>query len=98
MGLQWIDQYSLLHFASGVIVYFWGVRLWLWILIHSSFEYLENTEIGMKVIRDTGVWPGGKDRADSLINSLGDTIFAILGWIVAYWLDNLGKKYNWVYG
>ena len=40
-------------------------------------------------------WPGGKPCPDSLINNIGDTIGTILGWLTAYYLDNMGKKYGW---
>lgn len=93
MGIYFADQYSLLHFATGVIAYFWNINLLTWIIIHIVFEILENTEWGMHIINNFPIWPGGKDYADSPINILGDNIFAILGWLVAYCLDYLGKKY-----
>jgi hypothetical protein len=37
------------------------------------------------------LWPGGKTHADSLVNSISDTLFTGLGWIVSSWLD---KKYS----
>ena len=40
-------------------------------------------------------WPGGKPNSDSVINILGDTTGAILGWLSAYYFDKLGVKYNW---
>lgn len=42
------------------------------------------------------IWPGGKDKADSFINSmLGDNFFGILGWLMAYYLDYIGVKNKW---
>ena len=32
-------------------------------------------------------WPGGKRAPDSILNSVSDTIFGILGWIIA-WLHS----------
>jgi hypothetical protein len=32
-------------------------------------------------------WPGGKPKSDSIINSVGDTFGAIIGWLSAYYLD-----------
>lgn len=97
MGTKLADQYSYLHFAVGVVVYFWGVSLKNWFIIHFIFEILENTEIGMQFINSTlgGYWPGGKTYPDSNINILGDNIFAVLGWLSAYYLDRLGSKYKW---
>jgi hypothetical protein len=85
MGVKFADQYSLLHFASGVTSFYWNISLVNWIIIHTIFEIFENTTYGMYFI-DTyldGIWPGGKKFADAPINSIGDTVFAILGWIFA---------------
>ena len=83
------DKYSLLHFASGIIAYFWGVSFKTWMILHVLFEYLENTRVGMKFINDYfKLWPGGKSKADSFENSMiGDNISAALGWIVSRAID-----------
>ena len=60
------------------------------LIIHIIFEYVENTKTGMKVINKYFIgnsplqWPGGKNRADKMINRVGDTVFFALGWITAY--------------
>ena len=97
MGQKLIDQYSYLHLASGVIAYFWGVSLNHWFWLHLAFELLENTKMGMGVINTVfdGLWPGGKPYADFWINMLGDQIFALIGWISAYYLDKWGLEYGW---
>lgn len=97
MGNLLLDQFSYLHFAVGVVVYFWGITLGQWFVAHSLFEISENTQIGMNIINTVfkGYWPGGKSYADYPINILGDTIAAILGWLSAYYLDQIGSKYNW---
>lgn len=97
MGKLLLDQYSLLHFAVGIVVYFWGISLKTWIIGHILFEYIENTPRGMQFINNNlnGLWPGGKPEPDSFINStIGDNLIAALGWLFAYYIDNLGKKYN----
>ncbi len=53
------------------------------------FEYIENTKYGMSAINKFVYWPGGKDHADSLINSLGDQFYALLGWSSAYIVCNM---------
>lgn len=84
MGQSFMDGYSLLHLATGIVVYYWNIPLYLWIIIHTLFEILENTDIGMNFINKYMIfWPGGKSQADSLVNSIGDTFFAILGWVIA---------------
>ncbi len=94
MGLYFIDKFSLLHFATGIIAYFWHIPLIIWILIHATFEYIENTKTGIYINNNFfAFWPGGKHCADSFINSfLGDNFFAILGWIFAYYVGKLSKS------
>lgn len=95
MGTLLFDQYTYLHFAIGIITYYWDIRLLNWIIAHTLFEWLENTEIGIKIINKTTFWPGGKPYADSLINSIGDSFGAIAGWISAYYLDKIGTQNKW---
>ena len=96
MGTRYFDQYTYLHFSVGVIVYFWNISLVNWIVLHTIFEFLENTQMGVNIINKYIVfWPGGKPKPDSIINRIGDTSGAILGWLSAYYLDKLGDKYGW---
>ncbi len=95
MGLMLFDQYTYLHFASGIIAYFWNISFVNWIILHTIFEYIENTNYGINIINKFTFWPGGKSCPDSLINNVGDTIGTIFGWLTAYYLDKLGEKYGW---
>jgi len=96
MGKQLFDQYTYLHFAVGIVVYFWNISLTSWIILHIIFELLENTHMGINIIQKyIPLWPGGKIKPDSTINMIGDIFGGIIGWISAYYLDNTGKKYNW---
>lgn len=96
MGFQFFDQYTYLHFAVGIIVYFWNISLLNWVIFHTVFEILENTQIGLNIINQYIVfWPGGKQKSDSIINNIGDTVGAVLGWLSAYYLDKLGNNYKW---
>jgi len=89
MGNLLFDQYTLLHFAIGVMFYFWGFSFLSLFVIHTIFELLENTEYGIFVINKyISFWPGGKLKADSIINRIGDTIGAIFGWYSSKVLDN----------
>lgn len=94
MGVNFIDQFSLLHFAVGIVVYFWNISLLNWIIIHTIFELTENTEFGMKIINTVfkNIWPGGKNYADKPINIIGDSVFSILGWLFARTVDYQGNK------
>ena len=95
MGTQFLDQYTYLHFAVGIIVYFWNISLLNWFILHTSFEFLENTQMGINIINRLVFWPGGKPTSDTIVNSIGDTVGSILGWLSAYCLDKLGNKYGW---
>jgi len=96
MGNYLLDQFTYLHFAVGIIAYFWNISLLKWFILHSIFEFLENTPYGIKFINKyITFWPGCKPKSDSIINTFGDTLGAIIGWLSAYYLDKLGNKYGW---
>jgi len=98
MGLKFFDQYSYLHFAVGIITYYWGINLKVALIVHTIFELSENTKMGMNFINNIlTFWPGGKPKRDSNINILGDTIFFIFGWMSAKFLDDYGTKNNWYF-
>lgn len=97
MGQHFFDQYSFLHFSVGVIAYFWGIKFLIFAAIHIIFEALENSPNAIKLINKIGMWPGGKPKADSFMNIIGDNVFAYLGWFAAYWLDKYGSKQGWYY-
>jgi hypothetical protein len=84
MGAGFSDRYSLLHFAVGIIAYFWNVSFVAWFILHMIYELTENTNYAMKIINRFPYWPGGKEKADSLLNSAGDQFYGMLGWLVAY--------------
>lgn len=86
MGQSFLDTYSLLHYATGVVAYYWGVGFYTFGVAHVVFELLENSSPGMAVIRAFPFWPGGKSRADSVLNMVGDTVFGLLGhWSASLW-------------
>ena len=95
MGKYLLDQYSYLHFAVGIIFYFWNVSLKNLLVIHVIFEIFENSGLGILMINKIfPIWPGGKPKADSLINEVGDILASLLGWLSAYYIDQLGAKYS----
>jgi len=90
MGVKIFDQYSILHFAVGILAYFWSVSFFTLIIIHILFEIIENTQVGMYFINTyITIWPGGKSHPDSLLNSISDTIFTGMGWMISYKLDRM---------
>lgn len=94
MGIHFTDQYSLLHFASGIIAYYWGISFILWFIIHLLFEYVENTNLGMKIINKIKMWPGGKEKSDTILNRIGDQFYSLLGWIFTFFILKIFTIYN----
>ena len=91
MGFLLTDNFSILHFAVGIVFYFFGISLYKSTIIHIIFELAENTPIVMNITNSTGWWPGGKPKSDNYINMFGDTIYFMLGWIIAKYVD---KQYE----
>ena len=75
-----IDQYSLLHFASGVTAYFWGGGPWWWFFGHLAWEGFENSDVNFK--------------RDSLLNTIGDNVSAQFGYWFAKSLDDYMVSYE----
>ena len=92
MGRAWLDEYTLLHFAVGIVAYYWGISLLTLTIFHIVFEVLENTEKGMEIIRSFPLWPGGKTHADSWNNQVSDTLASMIGWILTSSLFHLLGK------
>lgn len=101
MGYRFFDQYSLLHFSVGVITYFWNISFIYGFILHFIFELLENTKIGIhminKYIIEPGYfsWPGGKHKADTILNIIGDNTFYAFGFLMSYILDYIGRIHKW---
>ena len=65
MGLTYIDRYSLLHFAVGVVANFWGIDKYQLLLYHTIFELVENTEFGHQQLGAVlAGWEGVPGRLD----------------------------------
>ena len=97
ISVHFADEYSMLHFATGIVAYFLGVPFWMWFLLHATFEVTENSPAGIRFIRRylLWMWPGGKggttrDTPDTPINMVGDQFFALIGWLVPFIL--FGKR------
>lgn len=94
MGKKFFDGYSLLHFFVGGIFYYWNISFYTSIILHIVFEIVENTQYGIYFINEyIKLWPGGKPFSDSLINSIGDTFFFILGYLFSREIIKIIGKY-----
>ena len=99
MRSRLLDQYTYLHFAAGIIAYFWGLSFTTWLIAHGLYEFVEITPAGTDFINRYfgSIWPGGgKHKAEYFLNNgLGDTISSIIGWLSAYLLDKVGSNLGW---
>lgn len=84
MGIKFTDQFSLLHFASGIIAYFWKFSFTQWFIFHLLYEIITNTKFGIYIINNYTQWPGGKLDFDNILNSTGDQFWGMLGWVFAH--------------
>ena len=84
MGIKFIDKFSLLHFSTGTIIYFWQVSFINWFIIHLFYEIITNTKWGIYFINNYSQWPGGTISYDTVINSIGDQFWAMMGYIFTY--------------
>ena len=100
MGYYFIDKYSLLHFGVGILWNYIGLDLISLIILHTLFELVENTKIGIRFINNyLTIWPGGKEHPDSILNSVSDIIFSVLGWIFyRKYVGKIGKSELGIFG
>jgi hypothetical protein len=89
MGIYFTDKYSLLHFVSGIVAYYWNIKFIYWFIIHAIYEAVENIPTVVKLIDNIPIWPGGKKYSDKIINRIGDQFYAILGWIFTHLYLNI---------
>lgn len=87
--MKWNVIWALLQIAGRYLV----VK---WFIIHSIFEFLENTDIGITTIhKSIPFWSRGKPYADGWTNQMGDSIGALLGWLSSYDLDKISVENKW---
>ena len=81
MGDIIVDKYSFLHFIIGILFYAINIDFSSTFLLHTLIELIENSAKGIIFI-DTYLpfWPGGKRKADTMINTISDTILNMFGW------------------
>lgn len=88
--ISFFDQYSLAHFAFGIIVYYVGLTFEQWFWLHLIFELIENGQISREIAHKYIPKFGFESATqDTIINSIGDQIFAMAGWLTGYFVDLL---------
>lgn len=90
------DWYTPSHFIHGFIFYWvlwlvsrwipmsFGTRLILAVVLEASWEILENTDYAINRYREATI--ALDYYGDSVINSVMDTLFTIVGFLLAAWL------------
>ncbi len=99
MICDYFDKYSCLHIASGITAYIWGLSLPKWIVVHLAYSFFENSKMGINFTRDyLAFFKTYKEKGDSMENLIGDTICAIIGWLIVYTTDCVTLKYRKIEG
>lgn len=95
-GTTFLDQYSLLHFAVGILFYFWNISLVVSTVTHGAVQLLSNSKAGTNFVNNyMPQWPGGKPRADNYLNMAGDSASFTMGWLLASAIDVFGSEQGW---
>jgi len=77
MNHWFVDGMSLIHLVIGIGLGLFRVRLWLMLAVAITWEVAEHV---LKIHRPAMfVFP----TQDSLMNALGDILFAAVGWMLA---------------
>lgn len=94
MGQAAFDAFTYLHWCMGSLMGFWihetslsaSGGFWLMMALNVGFEILENSTVGMSIINNTSLWPGGKHTADAAVNIFTDICAVTGGYLMARWL------------
>ena len=80
MEASWFTPWSIAHLIGGSLIRGMGGSLFTLILFHTAYEYVQHTdEKAKQKWRNQGYpWFFG----DSIQNSIGDTISALIGWYI----------------
>jgi len=73
------DAWSFVHLASGVVAASMKTTLPTFIMLHTLFELIENTEEISGLMKQVGF---DRRRMDTPANMLGDTVAAGIGWAI----------------
>ena len=77
MNHSWYDQFTYLHFASGVLFFFWKMKLQQVVVLHLLFQCVDF------------LWWKKKFDKKFFFNFLGDNAATIIGWYSAFLVNNM---------
>nr|QBK88501.1 MAG: hypothetical protein LCMiAC01_01780 [Mimivirus LCMiAC01] len=81
MGIQFIDNYTIIHFIAGILVYYIGISYNVWLILLITFKIIEPYILQNKF------------SEDNELNQIGDHIFGMLGWIFAHYANKQIKSH-----
>lgn len=89
MEATWFTPWSIAHLIGGSLVRGMGGSIFTLILFHTAYEYVQHSdEKAKEKWRKQGYpWFFG----DSIQNSIGDTISAVIGWFIFDKMISLGR-------
>ncbi len=82
-----LDQYSLIHMAVGILFYFWKISFILSSLTQATFMLLNNSEAGNRILGKYAPQYPNARKQDSWLNMLGDNMSFNFGWLLASAVD-----------
>ena len=102
MGVNFIDYYTPSHFIAGVILERLNINFNMFIFLVILFEFIENiiwTDVFTnKCIKIPGLkYKDCKTEKDSVINSLSDILFGILGYKFSKYMFVNYKYFSKIY-
>ena len=83
-----VDKYSIIHFIAGFIVYFLKINITTLFVLSTIYDVYENSRNGnhiSKIIKEKFLFSAGDP--ETLVNSIGDIVCTLMGWICAYYID-----------
>lgn len=79
MERHFFDKWLWLHVGVGMLGYTAGINELHYVLIHSAYELLSNTQTGMEIVNKIPLWPNKPD-IDPVENILADPFWGWVGW------------------
>ena len=82
MERGFFDKWLFLHVAVGMLGNAVGIREFHYVLTHSAYELLSNTETGMAIVNQIPLWPSKPD-VDRMELMIADPFWGWVGWRLA---------------